>query len=452
MAFISDSKIPRNLPIKQYNRIEIIDSLRGLAVLGILLINITRFSLPKDELETIGFLEDRGINFYLWYIFGHGVFEGSFRAIFSMLFGASFLIYTERIEKKSGSIISSSEYFVRRQLWLLFFGLINAFLLLWSGDILYFYAIGGVVLIGFRGASVRNLILASIVTLFFLTIRENKDFFAQKRIIIEGEKVAQIDTSVVKLNWKQLASINEMNAFKHKYSSEEKKTNLVNQINKFRSGYKTIYDYVSDKSVSAQTYGLYYFHFFDVLIFMFLGMAFFKSGIIQGENSTKIYFWITIIGLIFGLFLSWYFLQPIIKYEFNNYEVIKNKTFEFYELQRFIRSVGIFGMIMLLYKTGWLKLFFYLMKPVGRMAFTNYISQSVICALLFYGFGLGLYGKFERYQLFLFSIIICIFQIIWSKLWLKYFYFGPLEWLWRSLTYWEIQPLLKSRLIWNETD
>ncbi len=432
------------IPDEQTKRISSLDSLRGLAVLGILLINITSFGWPKDAMESSTFIHDKGINFYLWYIFGHGVFEGSFRAIFSLLFGASFLIFIGRLEKKMGAQLSA-EYFVRRQLWLLLFGLFNAFVLLWPGDILFHYAVCGVVLIAFRTTSAKYLIVASVVCLTLLTMRENKDLFDKKKIIVQGEKAALVDTSSVQLTWIQKESIREMNVLKNKYSLEENKKNREEKLYIFRSGYFTIYKYISDKSVSAETYGLYYFHFFDVLAYMFIGMALFKSGILQGDANLKLYGWMAAIGLSVGLTLSYQHLLPSLLYNFDNYAVLKHKPIEIYELQRYVRSIGVFGFIMLAYKSGWFKRFFNIIRPVGQMAFTNYLSQSVICVLIFYGFGLGLVGKLERYELYFVVLAIWFVQIVVSHIWLRYFRFGPMEWLWRSLTYSKIQPIFKVK-------
>lgn len=429
-------------PGAQMQRIDSLDSLRGLAVLGILLINITSFGLPSGSWDDPALLQDKGLNFYFWYIFGHGVFEGSFRAIFSMLFGASFLIFISRLEKKMGSHLPT-EYFVRRQLWLLLFGMFNAFVLLWPGDILFHYAVCGLVLLAFRSTSPKTLLIASVVCLLFLTIRQNKDFQAEKRPLIEGEKVALIDTTVTKLDWSQKESIRKLNELKNKSNPKVRKENIEKQIRKFRNGYRTLYEYQANKSISSQTYGLYYFDFFDVLIFMFMGMAFFKMGIIQGDASIKLYGWMAAIGISIGLSLSYLYLHPSIHYKFDYYEVLKHKQHDIYELQRFVRAIGIFGFIMLAYKSNWFKPFFTLMRPVGRMAFTNYLSHSFICALIFYGFGLGIFGKLERYELYYIVAAIWFLQIIWSHIWLRYFCFGPLEWLWRSLTYGKIQPFIK---------
>lgn len=115
------------------------------------------------------------------------------------------------------------------------------------------------------------------------------------------------------------------------------------------------------------------------------------------------------------------------------------------KISRTFRALGIFGLIMVLHKSGWFRWFFALMQPVGQMAFTNYLLQSMICGLIFYGVGFGLFGKRQRYELYYVVAGVWLFQIIVSNLWLRSFRFGPMEWLWRSLTYWKLQPFRKRK-------
>ncbi|MFZ1330164.1 MAG: DUF418 domain-containing protein, partial [Chitinophagaceae bacterium] len=182
----------------------------------------------------------------------------------------------------------------------------------------------------------------------------------------------------------------------------------------------------------------------DILVFMFLGMALYKNGVLIGKASTKVYAMLFIAGLGIGLLLSYFRLQPLIDYKFNSFDYTKNTSFEFYEISRTFRALGIFGLIMLLYKSGWFKWFFALMRPVGQMAFTNYLMQSLLVGLFFYGVGLGNFGKLERHEIYYVVAATWALQIIWSHIWLRYFRFGPLEWAWRSLTYWKKQPMKKT--------
>jgi uncharacterized protein len=101
---------------------------------------------------------------------------------------------------------------------------------------------------------------------------------------------------------------------------------------------------------------------------------------------------------------------------------------------------------MLMYKSGFFKWLFALMRPVGQMAFTNYLMQSLLCGFFFYGIGLGMFGKLHRYELYYVVGVVWILQIIYSHIWLRYFRFGPFEWAWRSLTYWKRQPFRKHSI------
>lgn len=432
-------------PIGQQERIILLDSLRGIAVLGILLMNIPGFGIAHSAIFDYSLMQGGDLNYFVWYVFGPGVFEGSQRAIFSMLFGAGTIIFITRLEKRlSGSM--PAELFLRRQLWLLVFGLFNAFILLWFWDILYHYAICGIILFAFRRLKPKYLLIAAGVCLLLTLARENRDLYKQKSIITKGEKVAAIDTTKIKLTGEQKEKLEAMNGFKERSQPDAKKKKMEKELKDIRGSYAQLYEARSSMSAKGETKGLFYFLIWDILLFMFLGMAFFKLGILQGEASTKLYVWMTIIGLGVGLPLSWLFMRTEVINNFNWFEITKTRDFAFYELQRLIHSIGIFGFLMLMYKSGWFTWLFRLMRPVGQMAFTNYLMQSLLCGLFFYGVGFGFFGKLQRYELYYVVGAVWLLEILWSHIWLKYFRFGPLEWLWRSLTYWKKQPIRKRIL------
>jgi uncharacterized protein len=438
-------------PINQPERIILLDSLRGIAVLGILLMNIPGFGLPHSAIFDYSINKQSDLDYFLWYVFGPGVFEGSLRAIFSMLFGAGTIIFITRLEKRMTGLLPV-EYFFRRQLWLLLFGLFNAYILLWFWDILFCYAICGLFLFPFRRLKPKYLLLAAGVALLLMTGRENLDLYQKKAIIAKGEKIAAIDTTKIKLTVLQKEALGAMTEHRERSTPEAKQKLMEKEISVGRGGYSDFYHARSEMAAEGETTGIYYFLIWDVLLFMFLGMAFFKLGILQGQAKTKVYAWMAVLGLGIGLPLSYLFVINDVNHNFNWYEITKAKKFEFYELQRFVHSIGIFGLVMLLYKSGWFKWLFALMRPVGQMAFTNYLMQSFLCGLFFYGMGFGFFGKLEIYQLYYVVAVIWIVEIAWSHLWLRYYRFGPLEWLWRSLTYWKKQPLKKEKKVEAPTE
>jgi len=431
-------------PVSQRERITILDSLRGIAILGILLMNITGFALPAPAYRNdLAVMNEIGtLNQKIWFII-EWVFEGSQRALFSILFGAGIILFLDRQEKRSVGLWPA-DYFFRRQLWLLVFGLIHAYLLLWFWEILFQYACCGMILFTFRKLSPKALIIAAGISLFLMTLRENADLYREKAVIHQGEIVAKSDTTRNKLSLEQKNQFQAMMALKEKSSLESRKKEMENSLQKVRGDFATFYKYQSERSFYMETAGQFTF-IWDFFLFMFLGMAFYKNGVLTGNAPVKIYWLMCLIGLGIGLLLSWYRLQPLINHDFNHFNYTKDVWFEFYEISRAFRSIGIFGLIMLLYKSNWFRWLFELMRPVGQMAFTNYLMQSILCGLFFYGIGFGYFGKLERYQLYFVVAAVWVIEIIWSHIWLRYFLFGPFEWCWRTLTYLKKQPFKKNK-------
>ncbi|WP_315823774.1 DUF418 domain-containing protein [Paraflavitalea speifideaquila] len=234
-----------------------------------------------------------------------------------------------------------------------------------------------------------------------------------------------------------------MKDFKERSTQEKKLKRAERSIRKTMGSWVDLYEYRGDLYMGFIARFIY-LNIWDVLSFMFLGMALFKMGVLTGQASAKVYWIMTIAGLGVGIWLSWVRIQPLIKYQFNWYEIAKHDVFDLYTISRLARSLGILGFIILLYKSGWVSWLFNLMRPVGQMAFTNYLTQSIIGGIYFYGIGLGMYGKLQRVEVYYFVLAVWLVQIIWSHLWLRYFHFGPFEWLWRSLTYWKKQPMRKG--------
>ncbi|HEX6192719.1 MAG TPA: DUF418 domain-containing protein [Chitinophagaceae bacterium] len=428
-------------PVGQSERIVILDSLRGIALLGILMMNMPFFALPYPVPETLVLRNEWGtINEKAWYIV-NWLLEGSQRGLFSLLFGAGVILFITRLEKRMSGMMPA-EYFLRRQLWLLVFGLINAFVFLWPGDILFQYAICGIIVFVFHRLPVKGLLIAAGVCLLLMTARENRNLYKDKSIIRKGEAVARLDTTKVKLNDQQKDELGAMTGLRERFDSATQRKEMEKNLREIRGTYGQTYNNLSNVSSKLEFYYTYY-GLWDILLFMFLGMAFYKSGVLTGQASTKIYWWLFIVGLGAGLLISYFRLQPMLETRFNRFLFIKKVPIEFYEISRTLRSLGIFGLIMLLYKSGWFNWLFRLMRPVGQMAFTNYLMQSLIGAILFFGVGFGMYGKLQRYEIYYVVLAVWLLEITWSHVWLRYFRFGPLEWLWRSLTYWKWQPIKK---------
>jgi len=327
----------------------------------------------------------------------------------------------------------------------MFFSLIDVYLLLWNGDILLDYACYGMMLFVFRNWSPRALVIAAGISVLFMVARENRDLYTQKAMIQQGELVAALDTTKVKLTGLQKASLEEMKSFKSRNENSQRLKFLKQEIEKVTTSYASVYDYRTN-NYADHLLGYLYFSLWDVVTFMLLGMAFFKLGILTGSAPTKVYAWMCFAGLGVGLTLSWIYMQYRIDNGFNWFTYTKNVPVAFYELTRMPRAIGILGLILLLYKLNFFKRLFSIFRPVGQMAFTNYLMQSLICGVIFNAYGLKMFGQLQRYETYLVVLAIWIFQILYSNIWMRYFLFGPFEWAWRSLTYWKQQPFVKSTL------
>jgi uncharacterized protein len=174
---------------------------------------------------------------------------------------------------------------------------------------------------------------------------------------------------------------------------------------------------------------------------MLLGVAFFKWNILAGQRSYKFYLLLMITGYIIGLSINYYETHLILDSNFDYLAFQKaNIT---YDLGRVPTAIGHIGLIMIFCKIPWGKWLKSALASVGKMALTNYLMHSVICMVIFTGVGFGMFGKLQRYELLYVVLGIWIFQLILSPLWLRYFYFGPAEWLWRKLSYLNNPPFRK---------
>lgn len=434
---------PLPSPISQHDRINVLDFLRGIAVCGILLMNIPGFAFPSAASFDPTIYNEAGTINYKVHIFIDWLPEGTQRALFSMLFGAGMLIFLERLESRTRGTIAA-EIFMRRQLWLLLFGLTNAFIFLWHWDVLYAYALCGILVMPFRRLSPGKLFAAAGVALLIISAREVKHLYEQKAIISKGEAVALMDTTTVKWTKAQEQAWNRMNDFKKESELSFKQNKAKEEVEKVLGSYKTMYELRSDMSVNAETRFLYYYAVWDIILCMLLGMAFFKLGIMQGTAPFKWYIWMAVIGWSTGLLLSWLRMESFINTGFNDFERTRLIKWDGYELSRMFRSIGMLGTLFILYRLAFFARFFQLFQPVGQMAFTNYLMQSVICGLFFYGVGFGNFGKLQRYEIYFVVLVVWVIQIIYSHIWMRYYLFGPFEWLWRTLTYWKKQPMRRT--------
>jgi uncharacterized protein len=424
-------------PTAKSERISAMDIIRGISLFGILLMNIIIFGLYKAYFDPTNNGGATGYNLTVWWM-NTLFFEGTMRGMFSMLFGAGVLLFTSRkSESMEGTVVT--DLFFRRLLWMLLLGVIHCYLLLWGGEILYSYAIVGMFAFSFRHLKPKNLLIGATIILLIATAFWVKDYFKYKDAF---EKVTVANTKKINgqtLSKEDSTSIEKWNGF----VKEEKVTpeQLKQEMDARSKGYWSVVMHKLPVNQYMETAFLYFINFWDTLAMMLWGMAFFKLGILKGNRSNRFYWLMAFIGYGIGVTTNYFEGSHIVSSNFSILSI--NKTYMTYHLGRIPTACGHIAVIMLFVKSGFLPLLQKALAAVGQMAFTNYITQSIICNFIFLGYGFSMYGKLQRYELYYIVFSIWVFQLIVSPIWLKYFRFGPLEWLWRSLTYWKMQPMRK---------
>ncbi len=432
--------IPAVGPVDEQHRISALDSLRGFALLGILLMNIVgmgMYGAAYDNPTVTG--GATGPNLWAWTVM-HIFAEGKMRCLFSMIFGASIILLTSRLEERR----DGADIYYRRTFWLLLFGIVHAYCL-WVGDILYPYALCALVLYPLRKLRPRTLLIVAGSILLVNSALHIKDGLSEREMVRNGMAAEQTAKQGKKLT-------KEQEEAKTKY--EQWKKNLKPDQDTLKKDAEQWRSHNPLRVVGARAgVVLPILHSkpyygpgnLDIWCMMFIGMALLKLGVLSGERSLRFYLVAILIGYGIGLPLNTYTAWLLIRSGFD--PSLEELVRSVYDLGRLTVALGHLGVIMLLVKTGSLRWLTRSLAAVGQMAFSNYIFQSVVTAFLFTGYGFALYGKLQRYQLYYVVVAIWIFQLIVSPIWMRHYRFGPLEWCWRSLTYWKKQPLRRVALV-----
>ncbi|HEU4575769.1 MAG TPA: DUF418 domain-containing protein [Chitinophagaceae bacterium] len=443
MAAIAGTNEKYGIPTEQ--RIDILDSIRGGALLGILVVTINFFGRPNEYFLNISYNNEySGINYYIWAIVVI-FFSGAMRGLFSVLFGTSTILLLFRLEKRN-SIISPPDIYYRRLIILMIFGMVDAYIFLWNNDILYAYAICGLFLFPFRNAKPKLLIALGIFLLLIPGLKSTYTLYKLRELRQNGEVAVQLTREGKQLTAQQAENRQKWEAYQAASNKSTLKAKALQRLNETEKGYFSIAKNNIETVVWAQSEYFYREEFLDIFPFLLIGMALLKLKILTGERSKKFYWGMALIGYAVGTTIGLLQLHTYLKTDFDETQYINYLPFDLFQEKRLFMTAGHLGLLMLLYKYHLADWFMKLMAKVGQMTLTNYMMQAIIGAVIFYGFGFGLYGKLERYELYYVVLAIWIFQIIFSNVWMKYFKYGPVEWIWRSLTYLKIQPIVRKRL------
>ena len=422
------------VPVRRQERISSIDVVRGVAVLGILLMNIIAMGLPHwayDDPTIIG--SRTPVDYWTWAI-NSVLFEGKMRTIFSMLFGAGVILITSRLEERAGRDTPADIHF-RRNMWLVLFGAIHGYLLLWPGDILYHYGIAGMALFVFRRVRPRRLaILGAII----LALQAPKMFGLSMQMTEAREGLARIEADKA-AGKTQSAEDQKSEKEWRAFMAEQRPTGeqLKEEIDNRQKGYFANVAAFAKVIFMFHTDLLYLIFFWDVVGAMLIGMALYKWGVFSAARSYKFYALMALAGYLYGLPVGTFVVWDWTRHNFE----LGTRWLTLYDTTRVAVALAHVAVVMMICKAGVLRFVTGPLSKVGQMALTNYILTTVIVGFVFYGYGFGLFGQLARHQLYYVVAGVWAVELVLSSIWLKFFYYGPLEWLWRSLTYKSLQPM-----------
>ena len=424
-------------PVRTEERISTLDVVRGFALLGILLMNIVGFGLPAAYDDPTNSGGATGINLWVWIVL-HVLAEGKMRCLFSMVFGAGIILLTSRAERRTDGL-SSADIYYRRNLWLIAFGIPHAFLL-WQGEILYPYGLCALALYAFRNMAPKNLIAIGVAMLVIIAGCNLVVGSQLQTTIAEGKAAIELQKSGAKLTEQQDEALKKWEDVRKHAKPTAAEIEKTNQ--RWRGSF---IDVVKVRAESVwRWHSLAYYHYYELDIFsmMLFGMAFFKLGIFSGTRSFRFYAMLAAGGYLIGGSVNSFTAFTRVS---NNFDItVSQYTTLTYDIGRLSVALAHVSVLILLVKAGAMKWLTSRLAAVGQMALSNYLTHSVVCSTIFCGYGFGMYGRLERYQLYYVVFGLWIFQLIASPIWLKHFQFGPAEWVWRSLTYWEKQPMRKA--------
>jgi uncharacterized protein len=401
-------------PTAEPERLPSLDVLRGFAVLGILVMNIQMFTMPYAAyFNPFALGEPSTADLTVWSL-AHLLADQKFMTLFALLFGAGVVLLTTRVSARG---LSAARIHYRRMLWLLVFGLVHAYLL-WHGDILVLYAICGMLVYPARRFGPRALFACGLA------------------VLAVGSSIA-LAAGLTMDTWPPEA-VADFEAFWRPSPDD-----LAAEIAAFQGGWMSQLPWRAGYALE--------FHAFDILVWgiwragglMLVGMALLKWGVLSGRRPPAFFARLAAAGFGIGLpLVAWGLAQ--------HHATGWNVRDSFFLVAQWnywgsiLVSLGWIALLLLVWHSGAARSALARLAAVGRMAFSCYILETLICTSIFYGHGLGWFGSVDRSEQMLVTVGVWAVLLMFAPWWLARFRFGPLEWLWRTLTYGHAEPLARG--------
>lgn len=408
-------------PLEAHERLTLLDALRGFALFGVFASNVNlwfsgRIFLPPARIEAMMASRPNAVAAYLFSFF---IF-GKFISIFAFLFGTGFAIQMMRAEARGSS---GAAVYARRLGVMLLLGAVHLFAL-WYGDILSWYAALGFALLLFRKRSDRTLVFTGLALALLLPLLASTAEKFLPPLLGAGDSAAAAKAVMEKAAADRARALGGFEGSSY--------------LTAMRANAAFFFDFFISRNTAMSFVP-------SVLGKFLLGLYAGRRRLLhEPEKHLRLFRWLLVIGLVTGVIGNG--INVAVRYLFINKIIQGEPTWMF--LMSLVREGGFLGLAMfyvsaitLLFQRPFWRRLFLVLAPVGQMALTNYLTQSVFSVALFYGFGFGLIGRVGPALCFAIAAGIFSVQGVVSHLWLGRFRFGPAEWLWRSMTYGKAQPM-----------
>jgi uncharacterized protein len=390
-------------------RIASLDVLRGVGVLGMLAAHIQLFAYPSlARWNPTAYGDLDGLNWWVWLV-NSILADGKFISIFAMLVGASILLQADRADRN----VAPWRTHAVRMTVLLVLGLLHAYLL-WYGDMLVALALGGAVVFLARDLSPRWLLILGGLVFGTATALS----WALTLSTVQSDPVALL---LWKEQWMPRPEL------------------IALEIAQYRGGWLEQMAHRVPATWESHTWSFAIRVLWQTAGLMLLGMAFFKLGVLTAARSQAFYVRMALAGFGTGALL----ISLAIWRSFSTGWDLLDYVLVSQELKywgNLLVAMGWLAFVMLICQWNWPVR---MLGNVGRMALSNYLLQTLICTTIFYGHGLGLFGRVERAGQFAFVLGIWAFQLVASTVWLRYFAVGPVEWITRWFVFGRRPPFLR---------
>jgi uncharacterized protein len=451
-------------PVPASERLPVLDALRGLAALGILWRNIFVFGLPTVAFslpEQWGLAIDWNVTTWLFVVI---FVDGTMRGLFSMLFGATAILIMDRYERRPGGLFAADLYF-RRLMWLVAFGLVHGYLLLWPYDVLYVYGLLGMFLFVFRNLRGRSLLMIALALFVVSSLKDGTGWSLDQASVeaydsqlsaaadtpqdtgseIGADAGAQDlpdivaaprpDTATGEAAGADAAQVDEAEQAEEEEAAQqiqELERLALAEMDERLASYPDLLRTIALETFQEQTTLFFSDHVLDVGSMMFFGMALFRLGGLSGRWRTRTYLAMAVAGLGGGVLLGFLIHGTTTLAAWEAYSIGDWDAY-FYNARRLLLCLGLIGLFNLVLRAKAGATLLLPFVAVGRIPLTIYVGQTVICIFLFYGIGFGLFGTMEHHELLGVAFLINLAQIVFALLWLRSGRQGPLEALLRLL-------------------